>query len=151
MPDTIKQVMAQDHKHCDDLFAQIDSLVMEEKWKQADSQVTLFINHVLYHFKHEEEILFPAFETVTNNTHGTTMMMRQEHEQMRELFNELKQAIKARNFERYSGLAETLNIFIQQHNMKEEGILYPMIDNACESDSDELIQNMLDQANKQVA
>jgi iron-sulfur cluster repair protein YtfE (RIC family) len=151
MPDAIKKIMSQDHKHCDDLFTHLDSLVMEEKWKQAESQATIFIDHTLNHFKHEEEVLFPAFEAATDNISGPTMVMKQEHNQMRELFIELKQAVKDRNFDRYSGISETLNIFIQQHNMKEEGVLYPMIDNACHLDSEKLIQNMLNRPNKQVA
>jgi len=151
MPDTIKQVMTQDHKHCDDLFTQLDSLVMDKKWDQAKSHAANMIANFLYHFKHEEEVLFPEFEAVTNNKSGPTVMMRHEHKQMCELLNELKQAVNNKNFERYSGLSETLNIFIQQHNMKEEGILYPMIDNACAQNKDQLIQGMVNRIDNKVA
>ena len=151
MPDTIKQVMTQDHKHCDDLFAQLDSLVMDKKWDQAVLQASTVIDNILYHFKHEEEVLFPEFEAATNNNSGPSMMMRHEHEQMRELLDELKQAVDNKNFDRYSGLAETLNIFMQQHNMKEEGILYPMIDNACVQNKDQLLQGMIHRIDNKVA
>jgi len=151
MPDTIKQVMTQDHKHCDDLFTQLDSLVMDKKWEQAESQAATMIASILFHFKHEEEVLFPEFEAVTNNKNGPTAMMRHEHKQMCELMNELKEAVQNKNFDRYSGLSETLNIFIQQHNMKEEGILYPMIDNACAQNKDQLIQGIVNRIGNKVA
>ena len=54
--------------------------------------------------------------------------MRSEHDQMRELLNAAKTALEERNAEDYSGTAETLLIMMQQHNMKEENILYPMCD-----------------------
>lgn len=51
--------------------------------------------------------------------------MRGEHDQMRELLVAAKFALDARDEDDYSGTAETLLIMMQQHNMKEENILYP--------------------------
>ena len=151
MSNTIKQVMTKDHKYCDDLFIHLESLVMDNNWQQAERQIQICIDSVVYHFKYEEEVLFAEFEATTNNTSGPTMMMRHEHEQMRMLMDELKQSIDNQNHDRYSGLAETLNIFIQQHNIKEEGILYPMIDSACEHNKDHLLVNILHHRDIKVA
>ena len=57
-------------------------------------------------------------------------MMRHEHEQMRALLSQLAAACAARDGEAYAGTAETLLMLMQQHNMKEENILYPMCDRA---------------------
>ena len=54
--------------------------------------------------------------------------MRSEHEQMRELLAAAKKALDERDADDYSGTAETLLIMMQQHNMKEENVLYPMCD-----------------------
>jgi iron-sulfur cluster repair protein YtfE (RIC family) len=55
-------------------------------------------------------------------------MMRLEHEQMRALFPGLDAAIGQQDPERFLGLSDSLMVLIQQHNMKEEQILYPMCD-----------------------
>ena len=54
---------------------------------------------------------------------GPTRMMRMEHEQMRQLFSELAEALENRDKDGYLGLSETLMILMQQHNMKEEQVL----------------------------
>ncbi len=56
--------------------------------------------------------------------------MRLEHAQMRPLLAQLEAACAARDGDGYAGAAETLLILMQQHNMKEENILYPMCDQA---------------------
>jgi len=67
-----------------------------------------------------------AVERATGMTSGPTQVMRMEHEQMRMLAKELEQALFASNQEEYLGLSETMIVLTQQHNMKEESMLYPM-------------------------
>ena len=73
---------------------------------------------------------------------GPTMIMRAEHESIRETINTLQNALKNKDLDQFSGSAETLHIFIQQHNMKEEQILYPMSDQHLEGETDEIISQM---------
>ena len=61
-------------------------------------------------------------------TMGPTQVMRGEHEQMRELVAAATSALVDGDADAYAGEAETLLIMMQQHNMKEENILYPMCD-----------------------
>ena len=57
-------------------------------------------------------------------------MMRMEHEQMRALVNEVNKAAADKDSDQFLALTETLMMTMQQHNMKEEQMLYPMIDHA---------------------
>ena len=138
---SILNFMTQDHRHCDDSYAAAEEKVAAGQWDEAGQSWTIFRNAVETHLKREEGILFPAFETQTGNTQGPTAMMRMEHEQMRSLVAEMDEAITARNADSFLGLAETLMILTQQHNMKEEQILYPMIDQVL-GDPDRLIKQM---------
>lgn len=97
----------------------------------------------LYHFSHEESTLFPAFENATGMTQGPTMMMRSEHEQMRDLLDQLISAAEQQDKDEFLGVCETFHIFNQQHNMKEEQVLYPMIDQHCGQDSEQLLKNII--------
>lgn len=73
-------------------------------------------------------MLFPAFEQKTGMTMGPTQVMRGEHVQMRELMDAASASLAAKDANDYSGNAETLLVMMQQHNMKEENMLYPMCD-----------------------
>lgn len=82
----------------------------------------------LQHFAAEESLLFPAFEKETGVRMGPTEVMRTEHVQMRQLIGAAREALLAKDADDFSGYAETLLIMMQQHNMKEENVLYPMCD-----------------------
>jgi len=78
-------------------------------------------------FSAEETLLFPAFESATLSG-GPTQMNAYEHGQMRRCSISSRPAATAAHKEAYAGVAETLLMLMQQHNMKEENILYPMCD-----------------------
>ena len=80
-------------------------------------------------------------------TQGPTQMMRIDHQQIRGLFQAISDAVTNQDKVNYLGLSETLMVTMQQHNMKEEQILYPMIDSTI-STQDELINEMISYKNK---
>jgi hemerythrin-like domain-containing protein len=127
---TIPSLMHQHHVHCDDLFATAEDNCRCGDWAAADASVAAFVSQTETHFAAEEEILFPAFEQATGMVSGPTAMMRMEHRQMRGLFAQMGAALSARDGEGFAGAAETLLVLMQQHNMKEENILYPMCEQA---------------------
>ncbi|GAB1392357.1 hemerythrin domain-containing protein [Rhodocyclaceae bacterium] len=116
------------HKHCDDLFADAEAEALGGNWLRAQESLTRFASEIECHFSTEEQLLFPAFEATTGMTLGPTQMMRLEHAQMRELIGQMQTALAAQDRVGFGGAAETLLILMQQHNMKEENILYPMCD-----------------------
>ena len=135
----ISELMTQHHQECDGYFASAENAVAQGKWDQAAGLFQQFENALILHLRREEDILFPAFETETGQTGGPTQMMRMEHEQMRALAQNLKSACEAGDKDGYLGNSETLLVLMQQHNMKEEQILYPMMDRALDADADVLV------------
>jgi iron-sulfur cluster repair protein YtfE (RIC family) len=123
-------VLLAHHKHCDDLFAGAEAAAYAGHWAACRDAFQRFSGEMTAHFATEEEVLFPAFETATGNTGGPTSMMRLEHAQMNALMTQAAQAAVVADSEGFSGAVETLLILMQQHNMKEENILYPMCDRA---------------------
>ncbi len=121
------------HKHCDELFADAEEACAGNDWTAGGQAFALLNDQLETHFGSEEEILFPAFETATGITSGPTEVMRAEHRQMRDLLAQMQGALASRDGDTFGGAAETLLILMQQHNMKEENILYPMCDNALAS------------------
>ena len=141
MSSTINSFMAAHHKECDELFAQAEQAVSEGDWEGGLSRWQAFADELEKHFTREEQILFPEFEQATGMTGGPTQMMRMEHEQMRSLVNEINKAGTARDMDQFLGLSESLMVTMQQHNMKEEQILYPMTDQSL-TNTDEIIERM---------
>ena len=120
--------LRQHHQHCDSLFVTTERAVAGDDWTGASHTLNRFILEMESHFQCEEQTLFPAFEAVTGMTQGPTQVMRMEHTQMRELMQQMQNAMVQKSADDFDGAAETLLIFMQQHNMKEENILYPMCD-----------------------
>ena len=77
-------------------------------------------------------------------TMGPTAVMRSEHAQILELLEAAAEAIATHDADEYSGYAETLHIMTQQHNMKEENVLYPMCDQHLAAQSSALVAQMRD-------
>jgi hemerythrin-like domain-containing protein len=135
---TISEYMLAGHTVCDDLFAKAENAAGD--WKRAGTELAAFRNALLEHIAMEEEVLFPAFEAETGMTQGgPSATMRAEHVQMRALLDDLAEAAARRDEQRYLGVADTLLVLLQQHNMKEESMMYPMIESAVPDRSDELI------------
>lgn len=126
--DSIAALMTHDHRRCDHLFAAAEALAAEADWSAAAAAVANLARELEAHFSAEEEILFPRFEAASGMTHGPTAMMRAEHADMRASMRVLQDAIAAHDRDEFAGEADTLLIMMQQHNMKEEHILYPMCD-----------------------
>ena len=109
----------------------------------VEEQFLLFANETLKHFKKEEDELFVVFESITGNTQGPTRVMRFEHEQVRGVIGKMAGAIENRDKDSYLSLAESIMILLQQHNMKEEQMLYAMCDRVIPQDKKEdTIKNM---------
>ena len=125
---SIRHFMTDDHRQCDDFFAAVEQAVAQGKLPAGLAAFEHFSAAVLAHFDAEEKTLFPAFERATGMMGGPTQVMRMEHAQMRDLMATAVESLRAGEAEDYLGQAETLLIMMQQHNMKEENILYPMCD-----------------------
>ena len=132
------QILPAHHRHCDNLFVAAEDAVQRGDWAAAATSFARFHGQMNAHFEAEEGLLFPAFEAATGMSEGPTRMMRYEHEQMRSLLSQLEATCAAHDAEGYAGAAETLLMLMQQHNMKEENILYPMCTQALGAEAERL-------------
>lgn len=132
---SITDGMLHHHKHCDDAFAAAEEAAHQADWASCQAAFGRFRDTLEAHFQTEEKILFPAFEQRSGMIGGPTQVMRLEHTQMRGLLGQMATALRARDKKGFSGAAETLLVLMQQHNLKEENILYPMCDQALGRDA----------------
>ena len=138
----ISDYMNKDHRHCDAAFALAGDRAAAADWTGLARDGAAFLRKIERHIEVEEELLFPAFEQTTGMTTGPTETMCMEHEQMRPMFAQMRAAIAAKDAKQYLGVAETLLGLLQQHNMKEESMMYPMLDQALGEDAHGLLAQL---------
>ena len=135
---TISNFMQHNHRQCDELYAAAEEAVANQDWAAANAGWLAFTSELNTHITDREEgRLFPAFEAA-NGPPGPIAMMRGEHAQMRALVAQMDEALASQEHQRFLGLGETLMMLTQQHNMKEENILYPMMDQFISGESENL-------------
>ena len=139
---TINEYMAADHARCDQLYADGEAELLSGSFEKGRENMLAFEAGMRRHFEMEEAILFPAFEEATGMIQGPTMVMRAEHVQMNGVLAQIKESLEIDDPDTTLGAGETLLMLIQQHNMKEEGILYPMVDQHLTDQVPGLIQKM---------
>ena len=139
---TISSFLTSDHRACDNEFANLENAIASQDWEESKTQLEKFSADLLHHFDMEEKVMFPVFEEVTGMTQGPTMVMRMEHSQMRNILDDLKADIEKRDKNHFFGVSESLMMLMQQHNMKEEQMLYAMADMHLGSFVSKVIEDM---------
>ncbi|RKZ47678.1 MAG: hemerythrin domain-containing protein [Candidatus Parabeggiatoa sp. nov. 3] len=140
---SITETLCEQHSYCDKIFAQTEDSVAKTQWEAADIEFSDFRADIERHFTREEEVLFPSVEEHIGPT-GPTQVMRMEHQQMRDVFAQMQDCLTQRDSEQYLGLSETLLILMQQHNAKEEQILYPMSDQVLGEEVPSILNRMFE-------
>lgn len=124
----IARVFTADHERCDAEFAAVEGAVSRQDWDGAARHLEHFCSDMRRHLDTEEQSVFPGIEAHTGSGAGPVAVMRMEHEQMRQLLDGLEDAVRNRDGGEVLGIADTLLVLMQQHNIKEEQVLYVLAD-----------------------
>ncbi len=132
------------HRTCDDLWAQVETAVEKGNEAEIVSTTSQFVAKTQKHLQIEEELLFPMLGQATGmGTFGPVGVMLAEHEQMKRLLQLIEEHSQNGNGEQVIDLGDTLLMLTQQHNIKEEQILYPMSEDVLASQWSELHARLL--------
>lgn len=135
----LSQYMTHDHRKCDLNFGDIEDFVRNKNFHAAKELFAKWSAMNLEHFNVEEKILFPELEKAIGQQIPPVYVMLSEHMQIKALIQQLENALAKEDKESFLGNADTCMIMIQQHNMKEEQILYPMIDRALSNKTEQIL------------
>jgi iron-sulfur cluster repair protein YtfE (RIC family) len=119
-----------DHRRCDALWARLEAIADGDDAGALSAVFADFDRAMRQHLDLEEQVLFPAFEAATGMRSGPTQVMRMEHAQMRSLLDRMAKSAAGGDAEGVVNHGDTLLMLVQQHNLKEEGMLYPMCERA---------------------
>ena len=130
------------HQRCDDLFYRTETNIAQRNWKEAIDSFRSFQDVLRLHIRMEEKILLPAFEQTLDGCADPIAMLRSEHKQIIGIVNRMWDAIQCFDPAEYVLHAETLTLLMQQHALKEEEMLYPLLDRALASKRSKIISAM---------
>lgn len=126
---TVRGFFEQDHDRLDGIFAAFQTHKLSDPDKARDAFYQ-FKAGLERHIVWEEELLFPLWERKTGMTHsGPTVVMRAEHRQIHQLLDRIQAAAEATSAAGEEAERALVDI-LTSHNMKEERVLYPAIDQA---------------------
>ncbi len=132
---SLKEFFTLDHRKCDGKWVEVETAAETGDAAAVKASWRTFQGELLKHLRMEEEVLFPAFEEATGMTDGgPTFVMRSEHDQMRGLLEQMNAAADGGDHDELTDLGDTLLMLIQQHNQKEEHMLYPLAEQALGAD-----------------
>lgn len=119
-------LLVRQHRDCDDALTRLEAAAREGNWAGAAGAFALLEAALQGNFTAEEARLFPAFEQATGMAGGPTAVMRHEHEQVRALLENAREWLALRDGNALAAELDTLVVLLQQHNVKEENVLFPM-------------------------
>lgn len=124
---TISAFFAEDHDRLDALFQSFQTLKRHDiaKAKEAFKEFTFGLQR---HIVWEEDVLFPLWEEKSGMVDaGPTAVMRAEHRRIGEQLEAIHQKVGAQNPDSNQEEGVLLQL-LGSHNLKEERVLYPSID-----------------------
>ena len=131
----ISEALGWDHDRLDGLDHEAD-----RNWKAGDAREgarlhARFAFGLRRHIRYEENVLFPEFERRSGlpADHGPTAVMRVEHRAIEQLLDDLCEDA-ACGEPPAEEIRENLRLVLLQHNLKEENVLYPMLDRVLAAD-----------------
>ena len=138
--ESISSYMQQDHVEIDAIAERAVAAAHAGDGTILEREGTEFLRRLRQHIDMEEQVLFPAFEERTGmSAGGPSRVMCIEHEQMRPILARMADAAAARDGAGYERASQALFEILKPHNMKEEQMMYPMLDSAVGEDAPALL------------
>lgn len=140
---SVNDYMTNDHRECDSIFERADHAAKAGDYVALEREASEFLRRITSHIALEEKLLFPAFEERTGMSEaGPSVTMREEHRLMEVMFADMRQAVAAKDAAAYRKAAGSMIELLQQHNQKEEMMMYPMLDDALGADVTALLNDV---------
>lgn len=145
--ESITDYMQQDHDLIDGIAERAAAAAAAGDLAGMERDGALFLQRLERHIEMEENLLFPAFEERTGMTAaGPSVQMRAEHEQMQGILQQMRDAIAAKDAAGWQRASQALLEVLVPHNLKEEQMMYPMLDDAMGSDAAGLLAEVKEMA-----
>jgi hemerythrin-like domain-containing protein len=120
---SIGEAFAYDHRRLEQALEASVADARAGRWEAAAEAFAAFRRGIERHMEVEEQILFPAVEGGAETP--LTAILRKGHRDLRAFFDEIDDALQARDAEECTHTAATIKALLARHDEKEEAELYP--------------------------
>jgi len=135
---TISAFYEQDHDRLDELFKAFQKMKRSD-FAKAKEAFKAFKFGLQRHIVWEEDVLFPLWEEKTGMSEGgPTFVMRAEHRQIVQQLEAIHGKVADQNPDSDQEEQALLDL-LGSHNMKEERVLYPAIDQLTSAEERETV------------
>jgi iron-sulfur cluster repair protein YtfE (RIC family) len=139
----INDYMMNDHREVDAILARSREAAGASDWAALKREGESFLARIERHIELEEDLLFPTFDRTTGMSGpGPSETMRSEHAEMQPIFARMRAAIESRDGAGYVRAAENLYEVLHPHNVKEEQMMYPMLDQALGKEAGAMVDEL---------
>lgn len=114
----------------DDGLVEVRRLVDEGRCSEACPVFERFREFAQKHMRIEEKLLFPVAIQAAPAVVSTVATLRTEHDLMRDLLSQLRDALDKNDASRFVQVFEELGGILAGHETVEERVLYPLLDRA---------------------
>jgi len=129
---SIADYFEKDHDRLDQLYR--DYLEFKHvHFANARENFISFKHGLERHITWEEEILFPMFQKKTGIVDGPVAVMEDEHRQILDMLERINLRLQ-NNDSSSNRLEHDLMVLLGHHNVKEENVLYPVLDHLLNQD-----------------
>jgi hemerythrin-like domain-containing protein len=141
---SVREFLGADRRRLDAALRDAARLAHGGAFEAAAATFDEFRRGLDRHIDMEERILFPSFAELTGAPNGPASMMHLEHTRIRRLMNTIDASLRAKDFAAFLEAIREFTTLLEEHNDKEDNVLYPMIDRALGSDRerDEIVRRM---------
>jgi iron-sulfur cluster repair protein YtfE (RIC family) len=141
--ESITSYMEQDHDLIDGFAARALQAAAAGDAGTVQREGGEFLRRLRRHIEIEEDVLFPAFEQRTGMVAaGPSRQMRIEHEMMQPILAGMQQALAAQDGAGFERTVHALLEILEPHNVKEEQMMYPMLDETAGADARGLLEDV---------
>jgi regulator of cell morphogenesis and NO signaling len=123
---SISDYFENDHDRLDILFR--DYLKLKSlHFAKAKENFVAFKHGLERHIAWEKDVLFPLFQKKTGIIEGPIVVLEEEHRQILRILERINLKVQ-RNDASSNRLEHDLIVILGHHNVKEENVLYPVLD-----------------------
>ncbi|AOU98030.1 hypothetical protein BI364_08705 [Acidihalobacter yilgarnensis] len=120
------QAFLGEHREMETRLKNVGQHAAQGEWRMAASVVESQKAHLLHHIDVEERVVYPAFESQTDDEGRRTLaFLRKRHLELPVFFDELADAIADHDEESLNDTLETLLRIIADHHQTEEKDVFP--------------------------
>ena len=115
-----------EHSLYENLLVECQDAIEREDWHTVDAQFSELITHLKRHMAVEEQVLYPAYEAATHAPQGPTGALREEHDHIVRLVQDMHRIFQTRDSDHALECLVHLEKEMIKHHEKEEDIFLPM-------------------------